>query len=476
VREQPGESEQFFRQAITIGEKAATELDWDTLNTTYIERLEIVNLAYNNLGVALLARGSYKEAEAAYGKAIAWSERLVARFPALKKFREDLSLHLTNHAFVLRTLNRLQESDRDIRKAVGVREQMLVEAPADAESFDLLADSYRTLSDLFKEEGRAPDAEQVWSDARAFNERLAGRILGMNDPSVQNDIAWRLATTFNVSLRNPTLAIKLARKALETKAEAWEIWNTLGVAQYRAGDFTGAIESLRKSLELGKGGDGSDYCFLAMANWKLGDKAKASECCDQALQWMGSTATEGEELPRFLAEMINLMGPPTSSEGYGAFLESAAPVMINNLAWHLAANPEFANGFPAFVVEMASKAAERTPTERGYWNTLGAAQYRARNWKAAIEALEKSMGLSKGGDSHDWFFLGMAYWKLGNKKQGRLWYDKALEWMDENAPYSLDLRHLRAEAAEVLGIKEQTKTGKGAKDPAVRGSLIPHPY
>ena len=158
------------------------------------------------------------------------------------------------------------------------------------------------------------------------------------------------------------------------------------------------------------------------------------------------------------------MGAPTSSEGFQVFLESASPVMINNLAWQLAVNPEYANGSPAFTVEIASKAVERTPTEGEYWNTLGAAQYRACNWKAAIEALEKSMGLRKGGDSFDWFFLGMAYWKLGNKEQGRLWYDKALEWMDKNRPYNGELKHIRAEAAELLGIKEQRITGKDAKD------------
>jgi hypothetical protein len=61
----------------------------------------------------------------------------------------------------------------------------------------------------------------------------------------------------------------------------------------------------------------------------------------------------------------------------------------------------------------------------------------------------------KGGDAAQWFFLAMAYWKLGEKDKARAWYDRAAAWMDKHHPNSGDLRRFRAEAAQVLELKEK---------------------
>src|SRR5262249_460764 len=110
---------------------------------------------------------------------------------------------------------------------------------------------------------------------------------------------------------------------------------------------------------------------------------------------------------------------------------------------------------PRRAVELAKKAVELAPKEGTFWNTLGAAQNRAGNWKAAIEGLNKSMDLRHGGDSFDWFFLAMVHWQLGAKDESRKWYDKAVEWMDKNAKDSEDLRRFRTEAEELLEIKKK---------------------
>jgi len=97
------------------------------------------------------------------------------------------------------------------------------------------------------------------------------------------------------------------------------------------------------------------------------------------------------------------------------------------------------------AAELAKKAIELAPKKGGYCNTLGAAQYRAGDWNAAIDALEKSMQLRSGGDSTDWLFLAMAHWQLAHKDEARQWYDKAVEWMDKNKPDHEELRRFRAE-------------------------------
>src|SRR5262249_41200749 len=76
------------------------------------------------------------------------------------------------------------------------------------------------------------------------------------------------------------------------------------------------------------------------------------------------------------------------------------------------------------AVELARKAVELAPKEGNYWNTRGAASYRAGEWKASVHALDTAMELRNGGDSFDWFFLAMGHWRLGEKDKGRQWYDR----------------------------------------------------
>src|SRR5262249_43179218 len=96
----------------------------------------------------------------------------------------------------------------------------------------------------------------------------------------------------------------------------------------------------------------------------------------------------------------------------------------NDLAWLLATRTEPQRRNPARALELAKKAVAMAPNEGTFWNTLGAAHYRAGDWNAAIEALHKSMELRRGGDGYDWFFLALAHRQLGQKDEARKWYDQ----------------------------------------------------
>ena len=128
--------------------------------------------------------------------------------------------------------------------------------------------------------------------------------------------------------------------------------------------------------------------------------------------------------------------------------------IANDLAWYLVDCPALALRAPAEAVGLARKAVTRAPEMGDYWNTLGVAHYRAGEFQSALIALGRSMELRSGGDAADYFFLAMAYERLGDRKQARTWYDKAVQWMDKRSPQGEgDLRY-RAEAKEILGIKE----------------------
>ncbi|HZY60726.1 MAG TPA: tetratricopeptide repeat protein, partial [Candidatus Binataceae bacterium] len=127
----------------------------------------------------------------------------------------------------------------------------------------------------------------------------------------------------------------------------------------------------------------------------------------------------------------------------------------NNLAWLLATCPDETLRDPRRAVELASKAVELEPAQGTYRNTLGVAHYRAGDWPAAIEALNKSMERRQRGDAFDWFFLAMAEWQRGNKDEARKWYDKAVDWAEKNARDNEELKRFSAEATALLGVKDE---------------------
>jgi tetratricopeptide (TPR) repeat protein len=156
----------------------------------------------------------------------------------------------------------------------------------------------------------------------------------------------------------------------------------------------------------------------------------------------------------------------------------------NNVAWELATCPDPKFRDSAQAVELARQAVKLAPSSGTSWNTLGAARYCGGDWKAAVAALEKSMELRQGGDGLTWFFLAMAHWQLGDKKQARRWYDQAVTWMDKNKPQDDELRRFRAEAEALLGIQgplaPQGKEGSARKwwgryspDPAMKEVASP---
>jgi serine/threonine protein kinase len=153
------------------------------------------------------------------------------------------------------------------------------------------------------------------------------------------------------------------------------------------------------------------YSYGAVALTKAGQLQQANELCRKLLLDQGSPKTGAAQ---------------------------------NHLAWFLATAEVPAHRDPALAVQLAKKAVESNPQSGSYRNTLGVARYRAGDWKQAISDL-------KGGHSYDWFFLALAHWQTGNKEEARKCYDRAVECTTENE----ELRRFRAEAAELLGVKEK---------------------
>jgi len=127
-----------------------------------------------------------------------------------------------------------------------------------------------------------------------------------------------------------------------------------------------------------------------------------------------------------------------------------APAVNNELALFLANNPELRLRDAALAERLARKAVIGQPQSADYRNTLGVANYRKGDDKAAIGDLEKAMSLRDGGNSYDWFFLAMAYSRLGERDKAQTWFDRAVQWMDSHRPHDEALRGFRAEAEAMM--------------------------
>jgi hypothetical protein len=60
-------------------------------------------------------------------------------------------------------------------------------------------------------------------------------------------------------------------------------------------------------MELGDGGNGFDWFFLAMANWQLGERDNARKWFDQADQWMKKNQPQDAKLILVRTEAAELL-------------------------------------------------------------------------------------------------------------------------------------------------------------------------
>ena len=86
-----------------------------------------------------------------------------------------------------------------------------------------------------------------------------------------------------------------------------------------------------------------------------------------------------------------------------------------------------------------------------YWNTLGVAAFRNRDWTTAHDSLKKSIALT-GEKPHDLFFLAMTHWKQANFNEARQCFDKAVDRLKKEPTQDPDVLRSQAEAASELGL------------------------
>lgn len=221
-----------------------------------------------------------------------------------------------NLARTQRLLDETEKAEESLRQAIELCQELVQESPETPTDEYWLAYCLRQLGTLLRDTDWLEDAEKYDLQATNINEKVVADL--PSDPRYRHYFlaiasnlrgqAWFFATCADPNYRDPTRAVELAEEAVEMTSEDASYWNTLGVAYYRAGRLEDEIEALQKSTELSAGGSSNDFFFLAMARWQLGEKERAHQWYDKAVDWMEQNQPDNCELRRFRVETEALLG------------------------------------------------------------------------------------------------------------------------------------------------------------------------
>ncbi|MCK4659407.1 MAG: hypothetical protein KAV82_07785, partial [Phycisphaerae bacterium] len=132
-----------------------------------------------------------------------------------------------------------------------------------------------------------------WIDWRG---RIIGENPGLTDEEYERGLDWSQAA---------------ARLAPENGC----FLTTIGMLQYRLGDYAEALQTLGRAIERNGRAFPSDRAFVAMARWKLGHEEDARAALEEARTAMeGPSVPDEERNPEYLTEAESLISGETASE------------------------------------------------------------------------------------------------------------------------------------------------------------------
>jgi tetratricopeptide (TPR) repeat protein len=154
---------------------------------------------------------------------------------------------------------------------------------------------------VLRELGRFDESAVAFRKSLAFNP---------NNPFPLNALAWYLLTAPDHRQRSPLEALELSRRAVKVGPDVATYFNTLGLAEYRNGLWSEAIAMVKKSIEMTKGTDPTDFFIMAMAHHALGDQTEAEQSYRRGAEGVVNAPASEWECGMIWAEAAHLLGKP----------------------------------------------------------------------------------------------------------------------------------------------------------------------
>ena len=261
-------------------------------------------LAY--MGELLASSGKPLDAAQYYQRAIDIRENLRDDFPDDKEQQRRLGIEYRRLSVAMRDLGRTQEAEEAIRSSVAIREKLVADHPGVEPHGMDLGNSRYELGLLLHDAHRSDEAAEEFRRAQKLLEQVAEGFPNVAEPQLA--LARLMCSCPAVQFRDAERAMELAHRVLQHVPSSRMGWHVLGIAHYRAGKWQSAIESLETAMDLGKGGNSSEWFFLAMAHWQLSNKDQARRWFDQATEWMDANKPLDLELRHYRTEAEALTG------------------------------------------------------------------------------------------------------------------------------------------------------------------------
>ena len=203
-------------------------------------------------------------------------------------------------AHLLQSANRMQEALLDCQKAAEIRQTLLEDSPDESEYRLAVAQSHSSLAMLLAAMGRNEEAKASAETAiTQYRELIRQR---HKFPIAYEGLARLLSTFSFYPPRDASQAVRLAETAVKLAPEYRPHWQTLCIAQYRAGNWQEAVSAMQESEKVAVDWDLHARLFAAMAYWQMDNKEEAQRLYHETVKKIEENQPLDEELNRFRAE------------------------------------------------------------------------------------------------------------------------------------------------------------------------------
>jgi serine/threonine protein kinase/Tfp pilus assembly protein PilF len=392
------EAEQHYEQALAVLRKLADEVP---RVPRYRQDLAA---CHGDRGNVRRLAGRLAEAEPWFRQSRDLLQKLVDEFPRVALYRTDLGNSGNNLGAVLGELRRCDEALAVCREALAVRRGLADEFPNEARPRHALAETLHNLAQVLDEKGDRAGAVALLAEAIGHE---AAAMVRQPDHPPYRDYQRHL-----YHLRADMLT-RLGRHAEAAKA-------AMAVPRLGAGRWPFALVAaglLARCAALAS----KDTALLEGKRRDL-----AGAYADEARFWLQEAGRRAAKDPKELAR----------------------------LAWQVAADTDPVLRDSGMAVEFARRAVKQRPEVGAFWLTLGVAHYRAGQWRAAVQTLEKVRSMMTGpGRCVATFALAMTRWQAGQREQARRCYDEAARQAAALTQASPLVQKFRKEAAALLGLQ-----------------------
>jgi tetratricopeptide (TPR) repeat protein len=278
------------------------------------QTLRWLALAYQALGESQTTAGKLSEAEVYHRKAIETFHRVQINPSKGQVYGQQLSPYdWLNLGSCYRNLgNDLGRRGRYAEAQEGLKQALKIHAKLAEDFPDLviyrpdIGIDHAALGALYQRMGHASEVDRAYQRARKELERQVQDF--PTGWAYHYNLARFLVSCPQSRDRDALLAIRVARKALEAIPEDVHLWHVLGIGYFQLGEYRAALEALRKAKDLRVGGNSFDSYYLAMVQYRLGDREGACKSYREAVEWMRKNRPGDEDLCRLCVQAASLLG------------------------------------------------------------------------------------------------------------------------------------------------------------------------